>query len=86
MSNKRDSELQEENIFNASYYASLKATSNMSDPSIISSISSQRHSDIMTHSSIEPSLAQNNSLDEFDIIDSLDFEDIDDNLIGKCII
>jgi hypothetical protein len=72
-------------LFNPSYYASLKTSSNMSDPSIVSSVSSltsQRYSDI-THSSIEPSLAQPNNLDEFDIIDNLDFEDIDDNLIGK---
>lgn len=81
-------ELTDENsnsLFNTSYYTSLKTPGSISDPSLISSTSSlinHRYSDT-THSSMERSFVQNNNFDEFDIIDSLDFEDIDDNLIGN---
>ncbi|KAI7905093.1 Dbl homology domain-containing protein [Cokeromyces recurvatus] len=73
-------------MLNFPYQISLKSACNMSDPSILSSISSSslRYSDMTSCSSlsVEPTLSQKD-IDQFDIIDSLDYDDIDDNIIDQ---
>ncbi|GAN02098.1 hypothetical protein MAM1_0016c01538 [Mucor ambiguus] len=81
------STIEEEQLTNIPYYATLKST----DPSILSStsISSQRFSELTstTNSSIsvDPSTTPMNpsDFDQFDIIDSLDFDDVDDTLLDQ---
>lgn len=80
------STVEDEQLINIPYYATLKTT----DPSILSSTSSssQRLSEITSTTnssiSIDPSSATINAsdFDQFDIIDSLDFDDVDDTLLG----
>jgi len=81
------SALEEEQLINIPYYATLKST----DPSILSSTStsSQRLSELTSTTSssisIDPNTTSMNpsDFDQFDIIDSLDFDDVDDTLLGK---
>lgn len=81
------SALEEEQLINIPYYATLKST----DPSILSSTStsSQRLSELTSTTSssisIDPNITSMNpsDFDQFDIIDSLDFDDVDDTLLGK---
>ncbi|KAK4512689.1 putative component of NuA3 histone acetyltransferase complex [Mucor velutinosus] len=79
--------IEEEQLINVPYYATLKST----DSIILSSTStsSQRLSELTatTNSSIslDPSTTPMNpsDFDQFDIIDSLDFDDVDDTLLDQ---
>ncbi|KAG1099141.1 hypothetical protein G6F42_017879 [Rhizopus arrhizus] len=81
------SALEEEQLINIPYYATLKST----DPSILSSTStsSQRLSELTSTTSssisIDPNTTSMNpsDFDQFDIIDSLDFDDVDDTLLDQ---
>ncbi|KAL9559631.1 hypothetical protein MBANPS3_000337 [Mucor bainieri] len=81
------SAIEEEQLINIPYYATLKST----DPSILSSTStsSQRLSELTSTTnssiSIDPSTTPLNpsDFDQFDIIDSLDFDDVDDTLLDQ---
>lgn len=80
------STVEDEQLINIPYYATLKTT----DPSILSSISSSSHrlsemtSTTNSSISLDPNSTTINAsdFDQFDIIDSLDFDDVDDTLLG----
>ncbi|KAI8097995.1 Dbl homology domain-containing protein [Gilbertella persicaria] len=75
----------EEGLIDTPYYMPVKTQSTMSDPmSFQSSISSGSH--VINNDLITPPLEQSYGapeLSDFDIIDSLDFDDVDDTLIDQ---
>lgn len=58
-------------------YVSSMSSVDVGSISVISSSNSQRYSDLATNDPLA-----NNDIGQFDIIDDLDYDDIDDGLIG----